>query len=55
MVQESRRQLRFGRRLIPSWECIMQQGTHEPLGVTDIEGHPRIMHDHKMLMVPVEV
>ena len=33
----------------------MQLGTHEPLGVTDIEGHSGIVHDREMLMIPVKV
>ena len=55
MVQKGRRQLRFRGSLIPSLECIMKQSAHKLLGVTHIEGYPGVMHDHKMLMVPVEV
>ena len=55
MVQKGQRQLHFRGRLIPSLECIMKQSAHKLLGVTNIEGHPRVMRDHKMLVIPVEV
>ena len=55
MVQKGWRQIRFRGRLIPSLECIMKQSAHELLGVTHVEGHPGVMHDRKMLMVPVKV
>ena len=55
MVQEGRRQLRLRRSLLSGLECIIEQTTHELLGVSHVEVYPGVVHQSEMLLVLVIV
>ena len=55
MVQKSQGQFCLRSRLISGLVCTMKESTHELLGVTNIEGRPRVMCDCEMLLVSVIV
>ena len=55
MVQEGWWQLRCRGSSIPSQEGVMEYGTHKLLGMPYVVVCPRILHQSKMLLVPVEL